>query len=488
MAENIDPFIILGISKNADATALQDAYQKLKKSLEPSAKAGHPGATAQLEQAAQAYEQLADPVRRKQALRDFGSNSNTGLAMRLVPSKRTVEQLTEPQVIYLLIEVVPRARPGTKFQKRDAGLNLSLVLDYSNSMRGIRLDRVKVAATEIIEQLSERDYLSVVGFNDSADVIIPATTVTDKRALASRARMMRARGGTEIYQGLAAGFKEVHKNLDPSRVNHIILLTDGNTYGDEHKCYELAERAADVGISISALGLGSEWNDKLLDKIASATGGSSGFIKSANSVVSFLNTQVQKLSNIFAERVKMSLAPEPGIELEMAFKLSPSPQPLSEDAAIYQLGGIQFERSIGVLYQLQIPANFPLGRQKVARVVLTGDIMGEHRTQTAVGDVYIDVSSQPEADDPPDKILDALGKLTLYRMQERTQQALEDGDVGKATQQLENFATRLMEVGQSELAEQAFTEVKRLKKTQQLSKEAKKTLKYQTRLLIDNEN
>ncbi len=489
MAQSFDPFMILGIAKGAEQSDIDDAYEKLKRALQPSVDAGHPGARAQFQQAEAAYEQLRSPSARTKAAKKFKNTqkTDTGLAVRLTPSKRVIEHLPEPQVIYLLVEILPRTRPGVTFQKRDAGLNLALVLDYSNSMRGIRLDRVKVAASEIIEQLSANDYLSVVGFNDRAETIIPATTVTDKKTLSSRARMMRASGGTEIYRGLSAGVKELRKNLHPTRVNHLILLTDGNTYGDEDKCLRLAERVAKDGISISTLGLGSEWNDEFLDEIASATGGSSGFIKSANSVVSFLNTQVQSLSNIFAERVQMSLAPLPKVDLEMAFKLSPSSQPLSAETDIYQLGGIQFDRSIGVLYQLQIPADFPIGNQKLARVVVTGDIMADQHTQTAVGDVMIDVSKDAVIEDPPNKILDALGKLTLYRMQERAQQSLERGDIREATQQLQNFATRLFEVGQEDLAQQAYTEVKRLEKTQSLSNEAKKTLKYQTRSLINSD-
>ena len=87
--------------------------------------------------------------------------------------------------------------------------------------------------------------------------------------------MMQTSGATEIYNGLKAGLQEVRRTVDPSRVNHIILLTDGQTYGDEQACLALAEEAAAKNIGISGMGIGSEWNDIFLDALASKTGGSS---------------------------------------------------------------------------------------------------------------------------------------------------------------------------------------------------------------------
>ncbi|MEM6530493.1 MAG: VWA domain-containing protein, partial [Chloroflexota bacterium] len=403
---------------------------------------------------------------------------------RLTPSKRVAEKLGEAQVVYLLVDIIPKVHSGETPTRRDAGLNLTLVLDHSNSMNGVRLNKVKVAATEIIEQLGPNDILSVVTFNDRAEVVIPATPVKEKNVLMSRTRMMRAMGGTELYQGLKAGIAENRKNVRPDRVNHVIVLTDGNTYGDQDKCLALARQVSNEGISISTLGLGSEWNDDFLDEIASSTGGSSGFIKSANAVVSFLNSQVQSLSNIYTERVQLSVAPAADIDVEMAFKLAPSPQPLPAEDNVIHLGGMQFDRPISVLLQLQIPANPKIGAKPLVRTVVSGNVMVNSRIHTEVRDIAIEIADSPAYEDPPNRILDALGKLTLYRMQERANEAIEQGNVRQATTRLQNLATRLLESGHDELAEEAFQEVKRLEQTHSLSEAGRKNLKYQTRLLI----
>ena len=63
----------------------------------------------------------------------------------------------------------------------------------------------------------------------------------------AKIHMIHPSGATEIYQGLEAGAKEVMRSLDAKRVNHIILLTDGHTYGDEQECLALASKGLRKG-------------------------------------------------------------------------------------------------------------------------------------------------------------------------------------------------------------------------------------------------
>jgi len=393
--------------------------------------------------------------------------------------------LPEPQVVYLLAEILPDPRARDQHQKRESLLNLTLVLDHSNSMNGTRLDKVKVAAHQIIDQLTEQDSLSVVTFNDREDVIIPATYVSNKPALKAKISMMVASGGTEIYKGLAAGVEQNRRRLAPKLVNHVILLTDGNTFGDQDQCLELARQAAEQGIGISAMGLGQEWNDEFLDELASITGGASQYINSASAVVRFLNDHVRNLSNAFAERVKLSVAPDPDVQLESAFKLAPHPQPLATNEGYIQLGSLQANRLISVLFQFQMPANMATGFRSIARLAATGDILANRQQNfQAFSDISLEITLDPPPEDPPIAILDALGKLTLYRMQERAQEALESGDIREATRRLENLATRLLAMGEEDLASQAMAEARRVAHTSNLSDKGRKTLKYQTRSLL----
>lgn len=485
---DFDPYVILGVSPDASLDEIKEAHRRAVRRLHSDTNP-HKGAVAQLQDINVAYKLLSEPDRREQYTQRQRRKKprEFDFLLRVTPSKRSLAQLPEPQVVYMLVEVIPdpRAREQEEKLQKQSRLNLTLVLDRSNSMNGVRLERVKVAAHQIIDQLNSDDIFSVVTFNDYADVIIPATSVQDRAALKAHISMMSANGGTEIFKGLTAGVEQNHQYLAPKLVNHVILLTDGNTYGDQERCVALAKKAADDGIIISAMGLGSDWNDKFLDEIATVSGGACEYIKSPGAVVRFLNDHVRSLVNVFVERLQLSVAPDADVRLETAFKLAPNSQPLSVDEAAIPLGNLQVNRITSVLLQFELPANLPEGFRSVARLIARGDILANDDPRfQALSDFSIGVARNAESEETPAPLLDALGKLTLYRLQERAQEALESGDVQEATRRLENLATRLLERGEDELAMQARAEAQQVAYTSSLSDKGRKALKFQTRYLL----
>lgn len=490
MEVSLNPYTILGVAPETSAEDIKLAFRRIAVRLHPD-RNPNKGATVQLQDVNQAYEILSDPQRRSDYDRKLQQQAlekqQVDFALRVTPSKRYVHPFDEPQVIYLLAEIYTdqSSTSAAEARQREAQLNLTLVLDRSNSMNGTRLDRVKAAANSIIEQLSEKDLLSIVTFNDFAEVVIESAKVENRAVLKARVSMVTASGGTEIFKGLSLGVEQNRLHRSNEYVNHIILLTDGNTYGDQDDCINLANELVDEGIGVSALGIGQEWNDEFLDQLASTTGGVAEYVMNANSVQRFLNDHVRSLANTFAERLQISIAPEADIKLDTAFKLSPRPQPLPSDQAIIPIGNLQYHRMTNVLFQIELPAKMKEGFRSIARIAVQGDIMlGGIRRHVAVSDISLGVSQETHTEEPPANVLDALGKLTLYRMQERAKEALERGDTQEATRRLENLATRLFEHGEEELAQQALAEARQVAYTSTLSDKGRKALKYQTRSLL----
>lgn len=488
MTNNFDPYVILGVSRSTTTEEIKRAYRKLAQRLHPDVNPNNPGAIAQFQDITTAYDILSDSLRRRHFDEEMikkHSDEDLFFSLRVTPSKRSVVSLEESQVIYMLAEITPPAELQQDITTSQSKINLTLVLDHSNSMNGLRLEKVKVAAHQIIDNLSDDDFISVVTFNDRANVIIPSTRVADRQSLKAKVSLMSAFGGTEIYQGLSKGVAENEKFLDPKLVNHVILLTDGHTFGDQDRCLELASLSANKGIGISAMGLGHDWNDDFLDDIASRTGGSSIYISTAEAVVRFLNNHVRNLANSFSERMKLSIATNPDVQLELAFKLSPHPQPLEISEEYIHLGSLQTSRPISVLMQYQMPSSMGLGFRNIVRIVTSGDILQNSiQSHQVISDVAIEVTQEQQHEEPPVAILDALSKLTLYRLQERAQQALEAGNIVEATKRLENLATRLLEMGEDDLARQTRQEAQRVAQTMAFSDKGKKTIKYQTRYLL----
>lgn len=477
-------YSILGLSSDATAEDIRDAYRLMARRFHPDVNRNE-GAALQFRDIAAAYDVLGDDFKRREydARRRLAKDDASFFSLRVIPSKRVLATLSEPQVLYLLVEIVPVRQ--AKRLHRQTPLNLVLVLDRSTSMRGVRLDKVKIAAHEIIEQLTPKDILSVVSFSDFADVLIEAAPVTNRQSLQSIVSIMRADGGTEILQGLQAGVEQCRKHLGRHMVNHVILLTDGRTFGDEVACLELAAEAASEGIGISAMGIGEEWNDSFLDELAARTGGTSAYITSPAAVTQFLNERVRALGDSFVERLMVSIAPDADITMESVFKLLPTPQPLNASPQPIPIGNLEHDRSCSVLVQLQMPPTSREGFRTVVRLDVTGDVLLEGRIgHKVISDFSVELAHEPRAEEPPRPVMDALGKLTLYRMQQKAEQAALLGNPADASRRLENLATRLLAAGQDSLAQMALAEAQRVTKTSMLSEQGRKTLKFGTRMLL----
>ncbi|MCX7856172.1 MAG: VWA domain-containing protein, partial [Anaerolineae bacterium] len=178
------------------------------------------------------------------------------------------------QLAYVLVE----ARPTGAVARVRMPLNFAFVLDHSGSMSGAKLANLKAAAKMAVDRLSPGDLVSIVIFDDKVQVLVPSRPADNPTALKREIDGIRDGGGTEMSRGMRAGLDELRKGLSPGRVNRMLLLTDGETFGDEDVCRKLATEAGRNGIPIIALGLGEDWNEKLLDDIAEASKGVSDFI------------------------------------------------------------------------------------------------------------------------------------------------------------------------------------------------------------------
>ena len=246
----------LGVSHTATQDEIRNAFHAAALKFHPDVNKDT-RATEIFLQIQEAYETLSNPAKRIAYDEILPADIKTpdNILVNAIYSRESLTVLEHPQLLYVLLNIMAAPKATEKLSHRQP-LNLCLVIDNSNSMSGQRLNTVKDTALNIIQSLKTEDILSVVTFNDRAEVIVPATRNQNLNILEARIGLINARGGTEIYQGLEMGYNEVIQNLRPDYSNQIILITDGRTYGDEDDALKLAEIASDQDITIHALGIG----------------------------------------------------------------------------------------------------------------------------------------------------------------------------------------------------------------------------------------
>jgi Ca-activated chloride channel family protein len=361
------------------------------------------------------------------------------------------------------------------------------VLDRSTSMKGEKMDTVKSAAIQVLRNLRPQDILSVVAFSDRAEVIIPASYLQDRARLEAKIQMIHPSGATEMLQGLELGIKEVMRSLDSKRINHIILMTDGHTYGDEQDCLALTSGLAERGIAVSGMGIGQEWNDIFLDVLSTRTGGSSAYMTQPQDIKRLLLEKFNALAHTYSEDITLELKAIEGVELTYAFRIQPDPSPIAMKEGTLHLGPILQDTSTQVIFEYIIQ---PKAVKSNSIIFLDGALrvsIASHPLPVPPLRMRLSrpVSDSPEAVPPPPEIVRALSRLMLFRMQERARKEIENGHIDTATRQLQTLASNLLTQGERSLAQTILLEVAHLKKQNTLSDEGSKKINYGTRALLD---
>ena len=479
-----DYYALLDVPRNATTGQLRRAYREAAQRLHPD-KNLSPGETELFLEVSQAYETLIEPTQREQYDKELAAfeeevAQNAPFQCRVLHSRASLLDLDEPQVHYILLDI----KPSQNLPDIRPPINMSIVIDRSTSMKGPRMDQVRSAVLTILHEMQPEDRASIIAFSDRAEVILTPDQASDLPTARARLSLMQAGGGTEIGQGLTAGLDELHRSYTREGVNHLILLTDGRTYGDEELCLELADQASAAGVTINGVGIGGDWSDRLLDDLASRTGGSVLFLNTPRAITDLLHSIYDGLTKTIAKKIQIEGALGQQVDLRSAYRLLPEPMPLG-DSLPMQLGSLPKKGQIRLLLELVI---HPFSNQEeiaIAHLTISGVILAKEEELSSLPlPLTLPVSEEPDIKPPPDDISSALNLLSMYKLQEKARHEAELGQVGQAARRLENLATQLLAAGERELAKAALNEAAQLGSIRRFSNEGEKTLKYGTRALL----
>jgi len=381
------------------------------------------------------------------------------------------------QVAYVLVE----ARPTEMMAQVRMPLNFVLVLDHSGSMKGAKLKNVKEAVKMVIDRLEPTDYVSVVIFDDTSQVIIPSMPANDKPGMKAAIDQIRDAGGTTMSLGMIQGLNELRRWHIPNAVNRMILLTDGVTYGDSDRCRQLARDAASAGIAIYPLGIGADWDEDLLDTVGQLSGGMPAeFIRNATDALSIFEQQLQSAVDVAIRNTTLILRLPVGVSAKKAVKVLPiisdlGQSVLSDRQVVIPLGDLEKDKPQSVLVELMIDPR-PAGLFRIAQTELSYDVpianLEGEKIRDDVKVTFTTDANQSAAVNA--NVMNFAEKANAHRLVTRVLE--EYKRTGKATTRLAPNVTRVLD-------EETQAALEQINQGQQISQEQVKSIGNKTRKL-----
>ena len=291
---------------------------------------------------------------------------------------------------FVLLEV--RAGEGSAVARAGSS-HLAIVIDRSGSMKGDRIQNAIAGAVEAVDRLGDGDMVSVVAFDTTVTDVVRATSLgpSTREPIKAAIRGIKLGGDTCISCGLEEGLRELQGTA--GKIDRMILLSDGEaTAGvrDLLGFQAIAERARAQGVSVTTIGVGVSYNQKVLGGIALQGGGQHYFIENTASLARVFQAEAEQLRATVARGAAASIELGEGVEL-----VSVADRTFEHRGrrVVVPLGSFARRDEKTVLLRVRVPTGVE-GREPVASVTLDYDDLVAGRAGQCAGRLEVRVGAE----------------------------------------------------------------------------------------------
>ena len=264
-------------------------------------------------------------------------------------------------------------------------VNVAIVIDRSGSMQGEKIAKAREAAIMAVDRLNSDDIVSVAAYSSRVSVLVPATKVSDKEAIRAGIERLEASGSTALFAGISKGAEEVRKFISRSRVNRVILISDGLANVGHSSTSSLGDLGASLAkerISVTTIGLGLDYNEDLMTQLARRSDGNSGFAGSSADLLRLMQAEFGDVLAVVAQELV--------VRIECADGIRPV-RVLGREAEIagatvrVQMNQLNAGQEKYVLLEVELPATRSGQTREVASVTVSYANMATSATDTLSG-------------------------------------------------------------------------------------------------------
>ena len=348
----------------------------------------------------------------------------------------------------LLITAAAPELPAEQKNRLRPPLNLALVIDRSGSMAGSKLSYARKAARFLVGELTGRDRLAIVAFDDEVQVLMPSQPVHSPAPFLEVINAIHSGGATALYDGWHAGATEVATHLDPTALNRVLLLSDGDANSGLTDAAAIAARVAGLnqrGISTSAFGLGNGFDEDLLGAVAGAGDGTLAQIESPAQLARLFADELTGLADTLGRKVSIGIRAKRDVQLvDLLNDLEMTP------AGNWQLPNLRHGQELDVAVRLQLPAW--QANREIVSIRLAWEQPGCSGRRSIKEHVTLPVMEAADlAGMEPDlAVIERFELLLANRERRRVIEALDRGELRQARERLAAIDQRLSLLPQSE--------------------------------------
>ncbi|MBU1344443.1 MAG: VWA domain-containing protein [Proteobacteria bacterium] len=283
--------------------------------------------------------------------------------------------------------------PSTPSHMKRPPVNLSLVLDQSGSMNGNKIEQAKAAAIEALTRLGLQDIFSVVVYDTNVHTIVPAQNASHIQNIIRTIRQIRAGGSTALFGGVSQGAAEIRKNIENDYIHRIILLSDGLANVGPRMPEDLGRLGAALikeNISVTTVGVGTDYNEDLMARLAQKSDGNTYFVESGFDLPKIFAAELGDVLNVVAKKVKVTITLPDNVTAVNIIGREGRIKGREIELFMNQLYGDQEKYA---LIEVNIPKSISGSRIKIAQAEVTYENPFTQKQETSTGISYASFSS-----------------------------------------------------------------------------------------------
>ncbi len=247
-------------------------------------------------------------------------------------------------------------------------VNLALVLDRSGSMSGNKIAKAREAAIEALRRLGPRDIFSLVVYDHAVQTLVPAQYASNTGWIEERIRSIQPGGNTALFGAVSQGAAEVRKHLGDGYVHRVILLSDGLANVGPSSPHDLARLGAALlkeGISVTTVGVGTDFNEDLMARLAEKSDGNHYFVESSVDLPRIFAAELGDVLSVVARKVIIEIDCPDGVRPLRIIGREGRIRGQRVEIGMNQLYGGQEKYA---LVEVEVPAGRPRASIDLARV------------------------------------------------------------------------------------------------------------------------